>query len=156
MKGTKGITLIALIITIIVLLILAVAAISAVKDSSIITHAKKAASETEMAQIREKAELIKTEMFLASKMDKNIVISKQEYINRLLLEFPGSERKADKVIVDGLYDIKIKKSDSDIFKVEVKEHSDIINAKELMQLSYTITPLVEKDDKTFSVNIKFN
>lgn len=152
-KIQKGITLIALIITIIVLLILAVVAIGSVQDSDIITYAKRAAAATDMAKIKEEAEIIKLEMLLGEKTDKNIVTSKQEYINKLLEKFPGSERKADKVVVNGKYDIIIKNSN---FDIEVKEHSDVVNASELMEFSYTIVPVLQENEKTYMVEIIFN
>ena len=58
-KTQKGITLIALIITIVILLILAVVAIRAVQNTGIITHAKNAVSDYEVAQDEEEAMLQK-------------------------------------------------------------------------------------------------
>ena len=57
LKKQQGITLIALIITIIVLLILAVVSIVAIRESGIITHAEKAASDYEKAQELERVNL---------------------------------------------------------------------------------------------------
>lgn len=56
-KSSKGITLIALIITIIVLLIIAMVAVGAVKDSDIIGHAGKTASDYKIAQEKEELNL---------------------------------------------------------------------------------------------------
>ena len=58
MKNDKGITLVALVVTIIVLIILAGISINLVLgDNGIITIAKKAKENTELAKIQEETEL---------------------------------------------------------------------------------------------------
>ena len=58
LKNTKGITLVALIITVIILLILAGVTISLViGDNGLITKSKQGVEESEMASIKEQAEL---------------------------------------------------------------------------------------------------
>jgi len=67
-KMQKGITLIALIITIVVLLILAVVAIGAVKESGIITHAQKAATDYNSAKADEESKIEGYEALIESKL----------------------------------------------------------------------------------------
>ena len=66
-KGNKGITLVALIITIIVLLILAVVAIRAVQGDGIISKAKEAAKQTNIAQEKEELQMAVLEWQLVNK-----------------------------------------------------------------------------------------
>ena len=126
LKEKEGITLIALIITIVVLLILAIAAISAVQDSGIITYAKKAASETELAQIREQAELIKMNLLLDLRQNKDILALKEEYMERLKDEFKG-RIDGNKVVVEkDKYEIEVKNTNLDIL---VKEYTNKLAIK---------------------------
>ena len=154
-KLEKGITLIALIITIIVLLILAVAAISAVRDSDIITYAKDAVSATEMAEIREQAELTKSELFMESKMNSDVIVSKQVYLERLEEKFTGRCERAydisDVLIIDGIYAVSITNLN---FDVEVREYNGL-KTSELLTLPYDLN-ITKKNEAINEVLITLN
>ena len=65
MKKNQGITLVAIVVTIIVLIILAGVSINLVLgDNGIITKAKYAKEQQEMAQIKEKLELVKGNIYI--------------------------------------------------------------------------------------------
>ena len=153
-KEQKAITLIALIITIVILMILALVTINVTSSTGILTKAKAAASSYKKADIKEKAELVKVDLTIDSQTDKNVIVSKQEYMKRLEQEFSG-RKEGNKVVVEGdTYDIIIKNTNLDI---EVREHSDIIELDELVQLSYE-EPLtnIEMESKKIGAMVKLN
>ena len=153
-KTQKGITLIALIITIIVLLILAVVAINAVKNGGIIQHAQYATSSYKKADIKERAELVKAELMVDSKMDKSVILSKQAYIDRLEQEFSGTKQGNKVIVADNTYDIIVKNTNLDI---EVKEHSDNIELDELVLFSDdNLLTNIDIEGKTQAVVFKPN
>lgn len=109
-SNNSGITLVALIITIIVLLILAVVAIRAVQGDGIISKAKEASEKTKMAQLKEEAELVKSQMYIEYLTDtKNSErLEKAKLLLGLNNHFVGSTRYSDKIVTgDGKYDIKV-------------------------------------------------
>lgn len=85
----KGITLVALIITIVVLLILATVAINSIQNEGIIGHAESAADKYTDAEAQEKAALLETEYFIASKLGSTST-TKTEYV---LQNMYGSDLK---------------------------------------------------------------
>lgn len=149
----KGITLIALIITIIVMLILVGVTVNVALNGGLFSTAKRAASGMQMAQIREKAEVVKATLIAEAQSNNSIIVSKTEYKNRLLQEFEGSTAVGSKVVVENeKYDIIIKNTDLDI---EVVEHSDNAEPGSLVALDYT-TSNIEEDGKTYVVNTKLS
>ena len=154
-KKSTGITLIVLIITVIVMIILVGVTVNVALNGGLFDTAKQAASGMEMAQIRERAETVKANLFAEAQYNDNVKLDEEELKNRLLEEFDGSTAEGNKVIVeDGKYDIIIKNSDLDI---EVVEHSDNINieADKLLDLSYNSIN-IDSEGKTYGVNVKLN
>ena len=150
MKNQKGITLIALIITIIVMLILAGVTISLiVGEDGILSKAQSAASQMSLAEVKERADLIKADLMMDIQIgDYESIVLRQEYMSRLAKEFGVSNDKiiGNKVIVsDGKYDIFVKNSNLDI---EVKEHTEY---KDLVSLKAIITP--NQLDKTGTLDL---
>ena len=122
MKKQKGITLIALIITIIVMLLLVGVTVNVALNGGLFDTAKDAASKTEMAAIRERAEVVRAVLIADSQNNENIVANVGTYKQRLNKEFKGSQIGFTKVIVEnGKYDIIILNEELDI---EVRIHSD--------------------------------
>ena len=121
-KYNKGITLIALIITIIVMLILVGVTVNVALNGGLFDVAKQAASGMSMAQIQERAEMVKAVLIADSKSDDTIIANVATYKKRLQQEFEGSQIGFTKVIVEnGKYDIIILNEKLDI---EVRIHND--------------------------------
>ena len=122
MKKQNGITLIALIITIIVMLILVGVTVNVALNGGLFDTAKDAASKTEMAAIRERAEVVRAVLVADSQNNENVVANVGTYKQRLNKEFEGSQIGFTKVIVqNGKYDIIILNEELDI---DVRIHSD--------------------------------
>ena len=155
-KKSTGITLIALIITVIVMIILVGVTVNVALNGGLFDTAKQAASGMEMAQIRERAEVVKANLFAEAQSNNNVILSKTEFKNRLLQEFEGSTSEGSKVIVeDGKYDIIIKNTDLDI---EVVEHSDNqynTEPSSLVGLDYT-TSNIETDGDLCAIKVSIN
>ena len=156
LNKSTGITLIALIITVIVMIILVGVTVNVALNGGLFDTAKQAASGMEMAQIRERAEVVKANLFAEAQSNNSIILSKTELKNRLLQEFEGSTAEGDKVIVeDGKYDIIIKNTDLDI---EVVEHSDNQYNTEpasIVGLDYT-TSNIEADGELCVIKVSIN
>ncbi len=124
-KNNKGITLIALVITIIVLLILAGVAIATLTgDNGVLTKAVTAKEETEMAEIKEKADLIKTDLIaeniLKGVETKNTDIAKK--IKEDTTYFSGSTLSGNNKVVtaDKKYDIIVESN----LNIKVVKHTE--------------------------------
>lgn len=156
MRKQKGITLIALIITIIIMMILVGVTVTVAIKGELFDKAKQAATGMTMAQIQEKAEMVKYTVFIETESGSNTVIgTKAEYIKRLATEFgvTDNEIKGNKVIVaDGKYDIIVKNSNLDI---EVVEHSDYIDKSSIISLEFDDENIVE-NDKIYGIILSTN
>ncbi|MBQ2916843.1 MAG: leucine-rich repeat domain-containing protein [Clostridia bacterium] len=154
MRNKKGITLIALIITIIVMLILVGVTVNVALNGGLFDIAKQATSGMTMAQIKERAEVVKAILVADAQTDNTIRLSKQEYRDRLLQEFEGSTADGYKVIVDERYVINIQniKLDISVTDLNQQENTNEFNLKELTTLIYT-TSNVEKDEKIYITNV---
>lgn len=153
MKNNRGITLIALIITIIVMLILVGVTVNVALNGGLFSTAKQAASGMQMAQIRERAEVVKATLIAEAQSNNSIIVSKTEYKNRLLQEFEGSTAVGSKVVVENSkYDIIIKNTDLDI---EVVEHLAQIGPESLLDFSYELAN-IEANEKKYGIDLKLN
>lgn len=156
-KGNKnkGITLIALIITIIVMLILVGVTVNVALNGGLFSTAKRAASGMQMAQIREKAEVVKATLVADEIGDSNIIANIPTYRDRLLEEFDAKETdtNGDNIIeVNDKYVIIIKNSDLDI---EVFEKTNIPLNYLLISLGYEISNF-EENGKICGINVSLN
>ena len=108
----KGITLIALVITVIVLLILAGITISALSgDNGILENAGKAKEETEMAEIKEQAEIAKQGVLTESLVD-GTETTRDDIINAILDEMGGTAEGNLITTEDEKYEIMVKEDNS--------------------------------------------
>ena len=117
MRKQSGITLIALIITIIVMMILVGVTVTVALNGGLFDVASKAARETTMAQIKERAEAIRYTLLAEIRTGNNLGNGIIEvYKGRLQQEF-GEENVViigNKIIIDGKYEIVIKNTNLDI------------------------------------------
>ena len=137
-RRNKGITLIALIITIIVMLILVGVTVNVALNGGLFDAAKQAASGMNMAQIREKAEMVKTVLIADSLTKSDVTANVSTLRNRLLEEFEVTETDTDGnnvIEVNDKYGIVIKNTD---LEVEVKEISSISLQDYATALNYTV------------------
>ena len=109
LNNRKGITLIALVITIIVLLILAGVTIATLTgENGILKNASSAKVNTDIASIKEKAELVKlgmeTDIWSAR---SNAVIKRSQLVNAIKEEFSGSTKSGSVVTTTDGYDIVV-------------------------------------------------
>ena len=127
----KGITLIALVITIIVLLILAGVSIAMlIGENGILTQAQKAKSETERAEIIEKAKLeilnIQVENAEEKLTEEKLteILTSEKYGIQGTLSDNGESSILDKTLTtkDGKYQIQVK----EIYNGEIKEKEKVI------------------------------
>ena len=136
-KNTKGITLVALIITVIILLILAGVTISLViGDNGLITKSKQGVEESEMASIKEKAELTLDDLeFDHVLRDTNVNTLTQ--LKKLNSAFDGSYLQGNKVVVNNeKYDIYLKNPTTVIVKKHPKvKNGDLIVIYDVNQYS---------------------
>lgn len=106
-KEEKAITLIALVITIIVLLILAGVTISALSgDNGILTKAAQAKKASEMAEIKERAELIKQNMIIESKKE-GTELKQKDLVEEINKDFEGVKEGNASIVYNGKYIIKV-------------------------------------------------
>ena len=156
MRKQKGITLIALIITIIIMMILVGVTVTVAIKGELFDKAKQAATGMTMAQIKEKAEMVKHEFFIEKESGSSTIMgTKAKYIERLKTEFgvTDAEVKGNKVIVaDGKYDIIVKNSNLDI---EVVEHSDYVDVSSIASLTCDYKNL-EDDNKVYAIKVLIN
>ena len=124
LKNTKGITLVALIITVIILLILAGVTISLViGDNGLITKSKQGVEESEMASIKEQAELTLDDLEFDHVL-KDTNVNTLTQLKKLNSAFDGSYLQGNKVVVNNeKYDIYLKNPTT----VLVKKHPKVKN-----------------------------
>ena len=101
-RKNSGITLIALVVTIIVLLILAgISVMMLTGNNGILIRAGEAKEATEIAQLKEQAELIKIGLQIKQLLDLNSEKIKQNaLVSAIHKEFRGSRMIASKVITE--------------------------------------------------------
>ena len=127
LKETKGITLVALIITVIILLILAGVTISLlIGDNGMVTKTKQGVEVSEMASIREQADLVRNEQGINTFGENPQELTKSSYINALNVSFEGSIVEGSRVIVkDKKYAIFVKSNlDIQVLRNDGKELAD--------------------------------
>ena len=137
LKNINGITLVALIITVIILLILAGVTISLViGDNGLITKSKQGVEESEMASIKEQAELVRNEQGIRNFEENPQELTKSSYINALNVSFEDSIVEGSRVIVkDKKYAIFVKSN----LEVEVIKNDGKTLAEGEMKLDYTVS-----------------
>ena len=110
LKNINGITLVALIITVIILLILAGVTISLlIGDNGMVKKTKQGVEKSEMASIKEKAELVRNEQGIRNFEKNPQELTKSSYINALNVSFEDSIVEGSRVIVkDKKYAIFVK------------------------------------------------
>ena len=137
LKNINGITLVALIITVIILLILAGVTISLlIGDNGMITKTKQGVEESEMASIKEKAELVRNEQGIRNFEENPQELTKSSYINALNVSFEDSIVEGSRVIVkDKKYAIFVKSN----LEVEVIKNDGKTLAEGEMKLDYTVS-----------------
>lgn len=111
-RKNEGITLLALIITIIILVILGMSTIAIVRSDGIIQKSMSAVEKTEMAQIKEEAEMVKADIHIKAisdgKMDESTMIQKEGLLKALNEHFKDSTRNGNRVITSNeKYDIVV-------------------------------------------------
>ena len=137
LKNINGITLVALIITVIILLILAGVTISLlIGDNGMVTKTKQGVEESEMASIKEKAELVRNEQGIRNFEENPQELTKSSYINALNVSFEDSIVEGSRVIVkDKKYAIFVKSN----LEVEVIKNDGKTLAEGEMKLDYTVS-----------------
>jgi hypothetical protein len=138
MKKQNGITLIALIITIIVMVILVAVTVNVAINGGLFGKTKEATSKYTGAQIKDKAEAIKSELMI-DMYTEDITVAKQD-LKEKLREKLGGDIQGDKVIVsDGKYEINVKNAD---LELAVTEYKGYVNTNSI------ITPKITTSNKT--------
>ena len=137
LKNINGITLVALIITVIILLILAGVTISLlIGDNGMITKTKQGVEESEMASIKEQAELVRNEQGIRNFEENPQELTKSSYINALNVSFEDSIVEGSRVIVkDKKYAILVKSN----LEIEVIKNDGKTLAEGEMKLDYTVS-----------------
>ena len=137
LKNKKGITLVALIITVIILLILAGVTISLlIGDNGMVTKTKQGVEKSEMASIKEKAELVRNEQGIRNFEENPQELTKSSYINALNVSFEDSIVEGSRVIVkDKKYAIFVKSN----LEIEVMKNDGKTLAEGEMKLDYTVS-----------------
>ena len=108
-KNAKGITLIALVITIIVLLILAGITLNiALTEGGILSRAEEARTISEMAEIKERAELVKTAMDIEARNNYQR-LQRIELVEGINEEFSGIQEGYSSIVEQGEYIVKVDK-----------------------------------------------
>ena len=103
MKKNSAVTLISLIITIIVLLILAGVTISMILgDNGILTKATEAKINSEIADIKERAEMVKLEMLMDAQ-NNGTTLKRGELVDGINNEFEGLKEGYSSIVEDGKY-----------------------------------------------------
>ena len=138
LKGKRGITLIALVITIIVLLILAgISIMMLTGNNSILNRAGQAKETTDIASIKERAELVKLGMNINSYTGKNkAIVTRNKLLGAIKDEFTGSTKKGTIVTTaDNQYDIIVDKE----LNIQVVKHKDR-TSDDVIDFTYTVLP----------------
>ena len=137
LKNKKGITLVALIITVIILLILAGVTISLlIGDNGMVKKTKQGVEESEMASIKEQAELVRNEQGIRNFEGNPQELTKSSYINALNVSFENSIVEGSRVIVkDKKYAIFVKSN----LEIEVIKNDGKTLAEGEMKLDYTVS-----------------
>lgn len=118
-KRQRGITLIALVITIIVLLILAGISIATlIGENGLLTKAIETRKNTEMAEIKERAELVKNEMIIEEKNNKDN-IKRGALVSEINAELDGVKEGYSSIVRQGKYIVKV---DSEL-NITVEEYT---------------------------------
>lgn len=121
-NSNNGITLIALVMTIVILIILAMITIHAITGENIFAHAMNARESTEIAQILQKAEVVKTNTNLNIKTEESsneIRLKRPALLSALRDAFGGSTLKNDRIILDNKkYEIIV----CDTLEIIVQKH----------------------------------
>lgn len=139
MKEQKGITLIALIITIIVMLILAGVSISlTIGENGVINQAEQANEKMTMAQIKDRAELVKASLALdiATGEAENIVYA-QEFLARAAEELEGRIEGSRVITKDEKYAVSLRGLNSEI--VVSKYSTDFFDITQLIEQEIEVT-----------------
>ena len=137
LKNKKGITLVALIITVIILLILAGVTISLIiGDNGMVTKAKQGVEQSEIASIREQADLVRSEQGIRTFEEKPQELTKSSYINALNVSFEGSIVEGSRVIVkDKKYAIFVKSN----LEIEILRNDGKELANGELRLDYDVS-----------------
>ncbi len=121
-KLNKGITLIALVITIIVLLILAGISISALKgDNGIITEAKEAKRQTDIANLKEMVEVDILRKQAKSKSGDITTEELKEILDKYFKEVPENAEDLQKNMEDPEYSLKARDEYGEDIEIKVSD-----------------------------------
>ena len=143
----KGITLIALVITVIILLILAGVAIATLTGpNGIITNALKAKNNTEMAEIKETAELVKQEMLINAKGDN---VERNDLVEKITNKLDGIQEEYSSIVKDGKYVVKVDEN----LKISVEEYTGKYLEDGELGIILTYTP-IENEVEAVKINIE--
>lgn len=110
MQKQRGVTLIALIITIIILLILAgISVIALFGETGLITRSRQSQDAQRMAEILDRAEIVKSDLAVRSQQEASIVYDKPNLLLALKMEFTGSDIKNNTKIIniEGKYELTV-------------------------------------------------
>ena len=157
-KQSRGITLIALVVTIIVLLILAGVSIAMVfGQNGIVTKAIAAREQTEMANLKEQAELIRLQK-QTEEWDGGEKVTKDTLIDAIYQEL-GKEKIADGVVSkDGKYDILV----DDNLKITVVKHGESGDSGDdgdetgKQEVDDLMVPIITENDTTTMLSFYLN
>ena len=106
-RGVKGITLLALVVTIIVMLILAGITLNlTIGNNGIFKRAEKAAVVSEIARIKEEAEMLKGSVYIDNANEQSV--SREEIINAIEKGMNGTANGNLITTEDGKYEIMVK------------------------------------------------
>ena len=109
LKNAKGITLIALVITIIILLILAGITLNiALTEGGILSRAEETRTISEIAEIKERAELVKTAMDVEARNNYQ-KLQRGELVEGINEEFSGTQEGYSSIVEQGEYIVKVDK-----------------------------------------------
>ena len=133
-NNSSGITLIALVVSIVVLIILAVVSINVIfGENGIISRAELSKEKTEIARIKEEAELVKADLIIDN---LGSTVTKSNLIIALKEHFEGSTLENGRVVVEnGKYDIVVK-NNLDI--VVVKHGEDVALSADEIGIRYEV------------------
>lgn len=128
-NSNKGISLIALVMTIVILIILAMISIRAITGESIFAHAMNARESTEIAQILQKAEVVKMNSKIEWKVGESTLKARSQrpmLLSALREAFSGSTLKSDRIILENKkYDVIVK----DTLEIIVQKHVTLKNGE---------------------------
>ena len=136
MKKNSAVTLISLIITIIVLLILAGVTISMILgDNGILTKATEAKINSEIADIKERAEMVKLEMLMDAQ-NNGTTLKRGELVDGINNEFDGLKEGYSSIVEDGKYVVKV---DEDL-NITVEEYTGVYLTEGDLGIILTYSP----------------